>query len=94
MTKRKRRSFTPEFKEQIVKLYLNGKSRAVIIREYDLSASAFDKWVKQHQETGSFNAVDKKTAGQKEFEELRKQNKQLLMENDYLKLAALIMGRK
>lgn len=94
MTKRERRSFTPEFKEQIVKLYLNGKPRVEIIREYDLSASAFDKWVKQHQETGSFNAADNKTPEQKELEELRKRNKQLEMENDILKQAALIMGRK
>ncbi|WP_242966959.1 transposase [Desulfosporosinus sp. FKA] len=39
--------FTDEFKNQMVQLYLNGKPRAEIIREYDLGASAFDKWVKQ-----------------------------------------------
>ena len=41
--KRVRRTFTPEFKSQVVRLYEIGKPRADIIREYDLTASAFDK---------------------------------------------------
>ena len=52
--KRVRRTFTPEFKSQVVRLYESGKPRADIIREYDLTASAFDKWVKQSQASGSF----------------------------------------
>ena len=52
--KRVRRTFTPEFKSQVVRLYESGKPRADIIREYDLTASAFDKWVKQSQAYGSF----------------------------------------
>ncbi|MFP3589239.1 transposase, partial [Paraburkholderia sp. SIMBA_055] len=36
MTKRAARTFTDEFKEQVVQLYLNGKPRVDIIREYDL----------------------------------------------------------
>ena len=94
MTKRNRRAFTPEFKEQMVKLYLNGKSRADIIKEYDLSPSAFDTWVRQHQSTGSFNPADNKTPEQIELEKLRKRNKQLEMENDILKQAALIIKTK
>ena len=35
MTKRKRRTFTAEFKQQMVQLYLNGKPRKDIIREYE-----------------------------------------------------------
>ncbi|MFZ0446109.1 MAG: transposase, partial [Bacillus sp. (in: firmicutes)] len=37
MTKRSRRTFTEEFKQQIVQLYQNGKPRKEIIREYDLT---------------------------------------------------------
>ncbi|NBJ16531.1 MAG: transposase [Dehalobacter sp. 4CP] len=36
MTKRKRRSFSGEFKNQMVQLYLNGKPRAEISKEYDI----------------------------------------------------------
>ncbi|WP_373568332.1 transposase [Lysinibacillus fusiformis] len=34
---RQRRTFTSEFKLQLVKLYENGKSRADIAREYDIT---------------------------------------------------------
>lgn len=37
-----RRKFTDEFKEQIVQLYLNGKSKSDIRKEYDLYASTLD----------------------------------------------------
>ena len=43
MSKRTRRTFSQEFKQQIVNLYLAGKPRVEIIREYELTASAFDK---------------------------------------------------
>lgn len=92
--KRNRREFTDEFKKQIVQLYLNGKSKSEIQKEYDLYASTLDRWIKQNQETGSFKAKDNLTDEQKELIELRKRNKQLEMENDILKQAALIMGRK
>ncbi len=46
ISKRTRRTFSQEFKQQIVNIYLAGKPRVEIIREYELTASAFDKWVK------------------------------------------------
>lgn len=92
--KRVRRTFTPEFKRQVVRLYESGKPRADIIREYDLTASAFDKWVKQSQASGSFKEKDNRTPEEEELIKLRKENQRLMMENDILKQAALIMGRK
>ena len=44
--------------------------------------------------SGSFNGKDNRTAEEQELIELRKRNKQLEMENDILKQAALILGRK
>lgn len=90
---RQRRTFTPEFKLQLVKHYENGKSRADIAREYDITPSALDRWIKNHQETGSFAAKDNRTEEENEIARLRKENQRLLMENDILKQAALIMGR-
>ena len=91
---RQRRTFTPEFKLQLVKLYENGKPRAEIAREYDITPSALDRWIKNHKETGSFAAKDNRTEEENELVQLRKENQRLLMENDILKQAALIMGRK
>ena len=54
-----------KFKQQIVNLYLAGKPRVEIIREYELTASAFDKWVKQFKTSGSFKEKDNLTPEQK-----------------------------
>ncbi|AZV42897.1 transposase [Peribacillus asahii] len=43
MTKRERRTFTQEFKQQMVQLYMNGKPRKDFIQEYSLTPSALDK---------------------------------------------------
>lgn len=94
MEKKVGRKYTEEFKLQMVQLYHSGKSSSEIIREYELTPSVFYRWVKQHTQSGSFKAAENRTPEEKELIELRKQNKQLLMENDILKQAALIMGRK
>jgi transposase len=91
---RERRSYTSEFKTQMVKLYENGKPRKDIISEYDLTPSALDKWVKQSQTSGSFKEKDNRTPEETELIKLRRENQRLLMENDILKQAALILGRK
>lgn len=91
---RQHRTFTPEFKLQLVKLYENGKSRADIAKEYDITPSALDRWIKNHQETGSFAAKDNRSEEENELAKLRKENQRLMMEVDILKQAALIMGRK
>ncbi len=90
----KRRTFTDEFKRQMVQLYENGKSRADIVEEYELSASALDRWIKQAQTSGSFAEKDNRPPEENELITLRKENQRLKMENDILKQAAPIMGRK
>ncbi len=94
MPRRERREFTEEFKLQMVKLYNSGKRPSEIVKEYDLTRSAFINWVKKYNCTGSFKACDNRTEEEKELIELKKEIKQLRMENDILKQAALIMGRK
>lgn len=91
---KQRRTFTAEFKKQMVQLYENGKPRATIAREYELSPSALDRWIKQSQTSGSFSEKDNRTAEENELIALRKRVQRLEMENDILKQAALIMGRK
>lgn len=85
--KRERRTYTDEFKNQLIQLYQNGKRKCDIIREYDISGSLLNKWINQAQSTGSFKEKDNRTPEEQELLELRKLNKQLLMENDILKQA-------
>lgn len=94
MTPRNRRNFSDEFKKQVVQLSENGKPRKEILKEYELSSSAFDRWVSQYRNSGSFKEEDNRTAEQNENIRLKKENQRLLMEVDVLKQAALIMGRK
>lgn len=90
----KRRTFTTEFKKQVVSLYEGGKSRQDIVREYDLTASALDRWISQYKQSGSFQEQDNRSPLETELIAYKKRNKQLEMEVDILKQAALIMGRK
>lgn len=94
MSRRPRREYTEEFKLQMVKLYNSGKSATEIVKEYELTRSAFANWIQKYNKTGSFKACDNKTEEEKEIIRLKKENQQLRMENDILKQAALIMGRK
>jgi len=92
--KRTKRTYTEEFKKQLVQLYNNGKPRAEIIKEYDLTPSAFDKWLRRINTTGSSHEKDNRTPEQEELIRLRKENQKLKMENDILKQAALILGQR
>ena len=94
MTRRTKREFTDAFKQQIVQLYNSGKPRSEIIKEYDLTPSAFDKWVSRINATGSTKESDNRSPEVAELLKLRKENQKLKMENDVLKQAALILAQK
>ena len=88
------KNYTEEFKKQIVALKINGKSTSELAKEYNIAKSSISKWVKEYNTTGSFKAKDNRTNEENELLQLRKDYKQILIENDILKQAALIMGRK
>jgi transposase len=50
---KKRRSFSPEFKFQVVMELLTGRKRRVeILREHQLSDSTLERWCQQFEERG------------------------------------------
>ncbi|WP_176713818.1 hypothetical protein [Gilliamella sp. Choc3-5] len=53
-----------------------------------------DRWITQASQSGSFKTKDNRSPQEQELIALRKELKQLRMENDILKQAALIIGRK
>lgn len=67
--------------------------RADIVREYDITPLALDHWIKNHRETGSFDAKDNRTEQENELIRLRKENQRLQMENVILKQAVITMVR-
>ncbi|MCM3342069.1 IS3 family transposase [Paenibacillus sp. MER TA 81-3] len=91
---RKRRTFTDEFKRQMVQLYENGKSRADIVNEYELTVSALDRWIKQAEQSGSFSERNNRSPEENELIALRKENQRLKMENDIFKASSADHGTK
>ena len=82
------------FKKQIVELANNGKKVKEIAIEYEISKATVYQWIIDYNKSGSFKAGDNRTDDENELITLRKRNKELEMEVDILKQAALIMGRK
>lgn len=94
MSRKIRRHFTDDFKQQIVDLHNAGRKRSELIKEYELTPSVFDRWVRQAKTTGSFKTVDNLSDEQRELIALRKRNKELEMQLDILKQAAVILAQK
>ena len=90
----KARNYTDEFKLQIVSLVKSGKTSSIIAKEYGIAKSSVTKWVRDFNKSGSFKAKDNRTPEENEMIALRKRVKELEMEADILKQAALIMARK
>lgn len=90
----KTKNYTDEFKKQIIAIKDSGRSISDISREYGVAKSTISKWKNDYKTSGSFKAKDNRSDIENELLALRKQNKQLLMENDILKQAALIMARR
>lgn len=90
----KARNYTDEFKLQIVSLVKSGKTSSMIAKEYGIAKSSVTKWVRDFNKSGSFKAKDNRTPEENELIALRKRVKELEMEADILKQAALIMARK
>ena len=51
MNKRPRKSYTEDFRKQMVQSYASGKASADIVRQYDLTSSALNRWKKQDHES-------------------------------------------
>ncbi|WP_425378222.1 hypothetical protein [Spiroplasma endosymbiont of Polydrusus pterygomalis] len=59
-----------------------------------MSKSSVYQWIEKFNNSGSFKAKDNRTVEENELIALRKELIQLRMENDILKQAALIIGKK
>ena len=84
------KSYTPEFKRQIVDLYnAGGTSYPKLEREYGVNRSALSNWVKQFS---PIKVPEEETVTLKEFKALRKEMQRLKIENEILKKATAIFA--
>ncbi len=79
------RKYDDEFKQNAVRKILDGQSVASVSRELGVAESLLHKW-KKVKITSSSNA-------EREVIELKKRLREVEMERDILKKAALIFGR-
>lgn len=79
------RKYDEEFKQNAVKKILDGQSVASLSRELGVAESLLHKWKRAKIETSSDL--------EKEVLELKKKLREVEMERDILKKAALIFGR-
>lgn len=87
MEKRKRRTFTPEFRAEAVELAnKSGKGIGELAAELGLSESCLRKWVSQAEiDAGQGKSGALTTAEREEITRLRREVKTLRMERDLLK---------
>jgi len=85
---RQQRTFSIEFKRQVVEELISGTTRpAQICRRYDIVSSLLAYWKKQY-ELGKFdNEPIKEVAMQDRIEKLERLVGKLTLENDFLKKA-------
>jgi transposase-like protein len=91
--RRPRRSYTPEFRAEAVRLVKSsGKSIPQIAKELDLTESALRNWIDKAEEQSLPGAL---TADEREeLKRLRKEVKRLEMEREILKKAAAFFAKE
>jgi len=94
--RRARRSFTPEFKADAVRLCrLGDRSVADVAKDLDLTETALRDWVKRAEAAAEpAPAETLSTAERDELKELRKRVKRLEMEREILKKATAFFAKE
>ena len=93
---RKRRSFTPEYKAEVVGLVRDGgKAVSAVARDLGLTESAVRNWViRSDADAGRGDAKVLATAEREELSLLRRENRQLRMEREILKKATAFFAKE
>ena len=96
MKKRTRRSFTKEYKAEVVELIRkSGKNVGAVARDLDLTETAVRRWLAQSEvDSGTGPAGALTTAEREELSALRKRVKTLEMEREILKKATAFFAKE
>jgi transposase len=96
MAKRKRRSFTPEFKADAVRLAKAGdRSIKQVAKDLDLTETALRDWVRRAEIDEGKGPPDALTSAEREeLVRLRRDVKRLEMEREILKKAAAFFAKE
>ncbi len=91
----KRKRFTKEFKAEVVKLVVNGgRSVPEVCREHDLGETSVYHWLKQARvDNGQGPAGALTTPEKEELGLLRRENRELRRERDFLRQATAYFAK-
>jgi transposase len=95
-TPRARRSFTPEFKAEIVELCQRGdRSIGQVARDFDLTETAVREWVRQaERDAGRRRDGGLTSAERQELSALRRENRRLREDVEILKRATSFFAKE
>jgi transposase len=92
---RQRREFTPEYKDEAVRLVVNtGRAVATVARELGVNEATLGRWVnafKARQDAGDGALSETERS---ELARLRKENSELKMDRAFLKKASLFFAQE
>ena len=92
---RRRRSFTPEFKAEIVGLCQQGdRSAGQVAKDFDLTETAVREWVRQAERDAGARSDGLTSAEQQELARLRRENRQLREDVEILKRATAFFAQE
>jgi transposase len=93
---RRRRSFTPEFKAEIVDLCQRGdRSVGQVAKDFDLTETAVRQWVKQaERDSGDRQDGGLASTEREELAQLRRENRRLREDVDILKRATAFFAKE
>lgn len=96
MAKRKKRVFSPEFKAKAVALFRAGdRTVSQVAVDLSLGDSVLRNWIRQADATSNSQPAEALDSAEKaELARLRKDNKQLRLERDILKSAAIFFAKE
>ena len=93
VSKKTRRSFTPEYKAEAVELVrASGKSLIQVARDLDLTETSLREWVRAAEREKAPIALN--GGEREELEQLRRDVRVLRMERDFLKKAAAFFAKE
>ena len=91
---RARRSFTPEFKAEIVELCQRGdRSIGQVARDFDLTETAVREWVRQAERDAGTGDGGLTSAERQELSALRRENRRLREDVEILKRATAFFAK-
>ncbi len=92
---RQRRGFTPEYKDEAVKLVINtGRPVATVARELGVKEQTLGRWVNLYKSRPDAGDGALSETEQVELARLRKENSELKMDRAFLKKASLFFAQE